>query len=393
MDVKFINVYNEYIDGETGVKTSWQELKAQGYKIPEAFFWGSENAMYSSGKGILDTIIPGYWISKYQLSEVTEYIVDYNYAVNMTNVELTNITINSDEEVTKCTYAINGEIKAELTDQSNGYTFTDVSEGKQIINVTALNENGEIIGSYTVTIELEEPARPDTSSFDQDTTFYVWWDESGNEHNETPISMEPPEKWYKYSNNIWANIVTRNNGLETYFVWIPRYEYRLNTLKERAEIKFIGTDITNENCTPSYQVPEAFWWDNNSNGIEEEGEQIPGYWITKYQLEEVSNELRIDANMQPSNNQIQIADITGSLIDIAKEDGTQIKFEYYLDGTLMKDAIGQSETENYIYKNLNEGTEYTINIILRNKVTNEYIGAITKKINTLTTSEIETNSL
>ena len=287
MDVKFINVYNEYIDAKTGIKQTWRELKEQGYKIPEAFHWGAENAQYTSGEGILDTIIPGYWITKYQLSEVSEYIVDYNYAVNMTNIELTNITINSDIEVAKYTYALNGEIKAEQTDQTKGYTFTNIEEGKQVINVTALNENGEIIGSYTVTVEIEEPAAPDISSFNQETTFYVWWDEQGKEHSDTPISEEPPEKWYKYSNNIWANIVTRNNEMETYFVWIPRYEYRLNTLKERAEIKFIGTDISNANCTPGYQVPESFWWDNNSDGIEDEGEQIPGYWITKYQLQEV----------------------------------------------------------------------------------------------------------
>lgn len=287
MDVKFINVYNEYIDGETGIKTSWEELKAQGYQIPEAFFWGSANAEYTSGEGILDTIIPGYWITKYQLSEVTGYIVDYNYAVNMTNIEITNVTVNSNIEVAKCTYAINGEIKQTLTDQTNGYTFTNIGEGKQVINVTALDINNEIIGSYTVTLELEEPAVPDTSAFNQETTFYVWWDEEGNEHSDTPISEQPPEKWYKYSNNIWANIVTRNNGLETYFVWIPRYEYRLNSLKERAEIKFIGTDVTNKNCTPGYQVPEAFWWDNNSDGVEDEEEQIPGYWITKYQLQDV----------------------------------------------------------------------------------------------------------
>lgn len=381
MDVKFINTYNQYIDPVTNNITEWKELKEQGYQIPQAFSWG-ENVPNSESANV---IIPGYWISKYQLSEVTGYIVDYEYTVNTTNVEISNVKINTTKTVAKCTYALNGEIKETLTDQTNGYTFTNVGDGKQIINVTALDELGEIIGSYTATIALEEPARPDTSSFDQDTTFYVWYDEQGNEHNETPLKNEPPEKWYKYSRGVWANIVSRNNGEETYYTWIPRYEYRLNSLKQRSEIKFVGTDVTNLNgkCTESYQVPDAFWWDNNNNGKEDDGEQLAGYWITKYQLQEVSNYTRIDANIKAGSDKIRIKEFTGSLINSISTNNTPIVVEYYLNGEKMQDAKGNSLTENYIYKNLQVNTTYTINIIVRNKETNEYIGAVTKKLTTI----------
>lgn len=351
MDIKFINVYNEYIDPVTNEKTSWKDLKADGYQIPEAFMWGSENAEYTSG------------------------------------IEIFEVKVNSNKTVAKVTYAINGVVEAEETDISIGHIFENVGEGNQVINVTALDENGEIIGSYTSTIVLKEPERPDTSAFDQDTTFYVWWDENGNEHNETPLRNEAPEKWYKYSRGNWANIVSRNNGEETYYVWIPRYEYKLNTLRQRSEIRFIGTDITNENCTSSYQVPEAFWWDNNNNGVEDEGEQLLGYWITKYQLQEASNYNRIDANMLAGSQLIRIKEITGSIINTAKTNGTELKYEYYLNGKRMEDAIGESAEENYVYKNLQENTTYTINIILRNKITDEYLGAVTKKITTITLRE------
>lgn len=382
MDVKFINTYNEYIDPITNEKTLWKDLKEQGYQIPEAFSWGANEPNSQS----INVIIPGYWISKYQLSDVNDYIVDYNYTVNMTNIEISNIKINSGKTVAKCTYAINGVIKETLTDQTNGYTFTDVADGKQVINVTALDGNNEIIGSYTVKIELEEPASPDTSSFDQDTTFYVWWDENGNEHNEVPLKMNAPANWYKYSRNTWANIVSRNNGEETYYTWIPRYEYRLNTLKQRSEIKFIGTDVRNGNgkCTEGYQVPEAFWWDNNNNGVEDEGEQLTGYWITKYQLQEGSNYNRIDANIKAGSDKIRIKEFTGSLINSINTSSIPIQIEYYLDGNKMEDDIGNSLEENYIFKNLNDNTTYTINIIVRNKETNEFIGAVTKKVTTVT---------
>ncbi len=388
MDVKFINTYNEYIDGETNQKTSWEELKKQGYQIPEAFKWGAQDTEYIVSNQLVDVIIPGYWITKYQLSELTSYIVDYASVVNMGNIEVSNVTVKSNETVPRYAYALNGIIEEEEP-LSTSHIFKNVGEGAKVINVTALNANGEIIGSYTQDLVLEEPDRPDTRSFDQSTTFYVWWDEAGNEHNETPLNKPAPENWYKYSSGRWANIVSRNNGEETYYIWIPRYEYKLNSIKQRSEIRFVGIDVNklNKNISTGYQIPEAFWWDNNGNGIEEEGEQLSGYWITKYQLSEASNHNRIDANLLAGSRLIRVKEITGSLINEAKSNNINMKFEYYLDGELMQDAIGEAENENYVFKNLNENTTYTINIILRNKDTNEFIGAVTKKIKTITPCE------
>ena len=113
------------------------------------------------------------------------------------------------------------------------------------------------------------------------------------EDGEQRISLneKAPEEWYDYTKQEWANIVTTNGGTESYFVWIPRYEYKILEDREnidktnrRIDVNFITTDITNENCTKGYQVPEAFWWDNNGNNIMDEGEQLQGYWMSKYQL-------------------------------------------------------------------------------------------------------------
>ena len=54
-----------------------------------------------------------------------------------------------------------------------------------------------------------------------------------------------------------------------------------------------------------------------------------------------------------------------------------MKIEYYLNGQKVHE--GTNVAENYIYTNLELDKTYTINIILRNADTNEYIGAITKK--------------
>ena len=122
------------------------------------------------------------------------------------------------------------------------------------INVTALNANGEIVGSMTKELELTEVNAPDLTGLDKDTTFYVYWDEEGNEHNEIPISMAPPEDWYNYSYAQWANIVTRNNGLEIYYVWIPRYQYSLDQTSQRSNIRFIQG--TGTETYAGYSIPE-----------------------------------------------------------------------------------------------------------------------------------------
>lgn len=377
MDVKFINVYNEYIDGQTGEKTSWEELEKQGYQIPEAFYWGSQFNEYALDNE-LNTIIPGYWISKYELSDLTSYIIDYAMISNLTSIEINNIKINTSQTISEYVFALDGVIYGRKSDISSGFIFENVPSGNKVVNVTGLNQKGEIVASMTKTIEVSEPNEPELSSFDPDTTFYVYWDEKGNEYNQIPISKEAPENWYNYSTATWANIVTRNNGLETYFVWIPRYEYKLNQISQRSYVKFLKGTTTQ--TTEGYKIPEAFWWDSNSDGKQEEKEQLTGYWITKYELTQEEKDVRINAEMSAGSNLIRVKDITGTLITNAQSNNINVVYEYYINGELKHK--GTSATENYIYEGLNINTTYTINIIARNANTNAYIGAVTKKITT-----------
>ena len=270
MDVKFINTYNEYIDGATGEKTSWDDLQAQGYQIPEAFSWENKNGA--------DLIIPGYWMSKYQLSTLDTYKINYNLTASVTDFKVSNFTNNVNTAATQYTYAINGKI-VNTTTTLEDYSFDNTTPDKtNVINITALNSKGQIVGSMTKELELVEVNAPDLTGFDKNTTFYVYYDSEGNEHNEIPISEDPPADWYNYSYSRWANIVTRNDGLENYLVWIPRYQYRLDQTSQRSNVKFIqgtGTEVST-----GYQIPEAFTWQKD-DGTQV---QITGYWMSKYQL-------------------------------------------------------------------------------------------------------------
>ena len=375
-DIKFINVYNEYIDSN-GVKTTWEDLKADGYKIPEAFKWEDDLGQV--------VYLDGYWITKYEVSELSKYIIDYAAIPNLTSINITGIKTNLSDTTTQIatyTYAINGEIK-NTSQNPDDYVFEGVDPGNKTINVTALNSNGEIVGSMTRSFEVSEPNKPDVTNFDPSTTFYVYWDENGKEHNEIPISKDPPDLWYNYSILRWANIVTRNDGLETYYVWIPRYKYQVNNVNQRTYVKFIkGTDT---DTSDGYKIPEAFWWDSNSNGVHDEGEELTGYWVSKYQLNAEEKDMKFNAELTATNNSIRVQDITGTVLSTTDDSGNTtavpLKYEYYLNGE--KKGEGTESTQHFEFTSLEENKEYTVNIIARNSSTDDFVGASTKKIKTI----------
>lgn len=371
IDVKFVDIDNSYKNPETDEKTDWTTLQSQGYQLPEAFSWGDDD----SNK----TPIPGYWMSKYQLSEFQKgdnYTIDYKTVATATTIKVQEISTNTDKTIAKYTYAVNGNVLHESKNPED-YTITGLAKGNKTLTVTALDSNGCIIGSMTKLYEVADVNQPDLTGFDKDTTFYVYWDENGNEHNEIPISQSAPEEWYDYGTRNWANIVTRNDGLESYYVWIPRYQYSLNQNTQTSSIKFIkGTDTKTD---AGYKIPEAFTWGDNGE------KQLTGYWMAKYQLSSEETNAKIDAQVSAGGNIIRVGDMTGTVLTTTDTGGNStpvsLKYEYYLNGNKVHD--GTSATEKYNYTGLNLNTTYTINIIARNASTNAYVGAITKKIKTI----------
>ena len=98
---------------------------------------------------------------------------------------------------------------------------------------------------------------------------------------------------YDEINKQWANAKVTIEGVESYFVWIPRYEYKITyytdenketisktpTTYGTIDIKFIKTSDT----TPTeegYIIHPAFTSDVNNGGWSEE---LPGIWVGKYE--------------------------------------------------------------------------------------------------------------
>lgn len=272
-DVKFIDTANNYKDADGNV-TTWEELQNDGYQIPDAFTFNNNRTT-------------GYWESKYTVGEGTKQTtLNYQMVMNRGVMTLKNIKLNSDitsdtnNPITKYTIALNGTIVqtidngADVKNISNKeIQLTNTIDGENVINITGLNAANEVVGSNTKEYVPAIANEPDLSGFNKNTTFYVTYDKDGNEDSSIPISQDAPDDWYEYGERRWANIVTRNNGLETYFTWIPRYEYLLDdsSSPESANVKFIhGTSTETDK---GYQIPEAFTFN---------GKQLTGYWETKY---------------------------------------------------------------------------------------------------------------
>ncbi len=148
--------------------------------------------------------------------------------------------------------------------------------------------------------------------------------------------------WYDYSNQEWANaVLVKENGTQTrayykanpgieinqadilaYYVWIPRYKYQIWTTTNSGTGKEQTIDIIFEDkksISTGTQVGEyithpAFWWDNDSDGVRDEGEELSGIWVGKFEttgsassptiLPDVSSLIRQEVSVQFTTAQL-----------------------------------------------------------------------------------------
>ena len=133
---------------------------------------------------------------------------------------------------------------------------------------------------------------PDMSGFDKNSTYIELYDASTNSFGEeikladaNLSTINNNNTWYDYSSQIWANIKTNSNGLEAWWVWIPRYAYKITENITEANIIFI--DLNNkpidkeqfgDSLPEGYVVHKAFTpsgTDGNKN--------LKGIWMSKYE--------------------------------------------------------------------------------------------------------------
>ncbi len=399
-DVKFISTDNTYQDpsikyfDEEGNRIkeaiAWSELEEQGYVIPEAFSFGEEGNKQD---------LPGFWCMKYILGESLTSsqggsVISFTRTSQKGTIVLKSVRVNESAPaviatpITKYTVSLNGYIKfivegsevANIASKEFSFDKKQLKPGDNVLNITALNTKGEMVGSYTDIYSVSTYNAPDlgkdlklkdgagnetgkTGAFNKDTTFYVTYDASGNEHSNIPISQPAPAGWYDYDSSEWANIVVRNNGAETYYTWIPRYQYQIDGINNTVTIKFIqGTDTT---VDAGYVIPEAFTFG---------GKQLTGFWSMKYMIGESSTAI-LEANVTTGANYIKIDGITGTAVAEGQ------KYNYYIDGQLKETKT--KATDVVEIGGLTTGKTYILLVEVRDS-SDSLVGTVAKQVNLIT---------
>ena len=104
----------------------------------------------------------------------------------------------------------------------------------------------------------------------------VYWDNTGKEIDVTKYNQN---SWYNYSEQKWANAKTTDGS---YWVWIPRYEYKINSNDKTINVKFIKTETITVDNDYTYIHPAFTNGTKNNFKNGEWDKEIPGFWVAKY---------------------------------------------------------------------------------------------------------------
>ena len=164
-----------------------------------------------------------------------------------------------------------------LTQAQNAKNRTEESRKDE---ENKLNQYNNIINSYansTATDGSWSDKEGVNTPVIKENMKLVKWDENQNKFVEDDTNSS-----YDYSKQEWANaeVITKdenNQDIVSYFVWIPRYEYKINTDTKTIDVKFIKIG---QEADEGYTIHPAFTSDVNNGGWREE---LPGIWVGKYE--------------------------------------------------------------------------------------------------------------
>ena len=139
------------------------------------------------------------------------------------------------------------------------------------------------------------------------------------------------ECWYNYSNKIWGNIVTKANGLESWWVWIPRYAYMLSKTDTTTDVVFITTSnrLFNGGRELGLYTPHPAF-------TLKDGTELEGIWMAKYEasIAENGNDIQDDGNLRYYKPNLKGFNIESTSIVTYNEDGAETGNKYLLKDIL-----------------------------------------------------------
>lgn len=227
-----------------------------------------------------------------------------------------------------------------ITNLETGETLTGNIDGKKGDFTTTLNGNYKVEvkattdgGQKTITKPLEVNQIPVNFSKGYGRIEVVWLGKDGKEYNIEPKPNDPDlmgmtrvkwdgtaeqnptsnNDWYDYkaktgkddnNDSLWANAKMTKNGADSYFVWIPRYAYRITYYADKDSNQITGycdgkgirevngnvkqalpnTIKTVEQEGKSYIVHPAFRNGTSNNFKNGEWDsELSGIWVAKYE--------------------------------------------------------------------------------------------------------------
>jgi len=267
-------------------------------------------------------------ISFYKKNELSDVGLSATVYMDVNSIG-TNISASSDVYwvVTRGDSSITCDSGLSSTSVVDYGTFNGVSAGDRI-TLLDRSEIKLINQSYTVWIWINSSGT-DLSSLSGETIDTNVWTEISMVAGEAPTpeldeGMIPvtisadgtvttvdknDKEWYNYANKEWANAVLVTNNSRTnyvgttnktvaesdilaYYVWIPRYKYKIWTTgvsstgqEQVIDIIFEDKDAAMSSGTTvgSYRTHPAFWWDDDSDGVVDSGEMVSGIWVGKFE--------------------------------------------------------------------------------------------------------------
>ena len=239
---------------------------------------------------------------------------------------------------------------------------------------------------------------PDLSGFNADCTYYVSYSDIDNVNtlkilNKINEVYTYTNAWYDYTAKNWANVLTINNKIMAYWVWIPRFAYNTaefteeNVLiNEEKDLEVRLVDMENQYYDEAsgtmkaleegWVVPDAFNFDGEARG---------GYWMSKYEVQEYSG----------NSGTFYITASTDTISVRASDSTNKETYTVYIDGeenVAYKGAVDSNQC-NLTKANgvaLTEGTSYLITIC-----DNDGVRQWVQSVSTLTTQDADeiTNNL
>ena len=168
--------------------------------------------------------------------------------------------------------------------------------------------------------------------------------------------------WHDYSNQKWANaVLVKESGTQTrayykanpgvvvnesdilaYYVWIPRYSYMIwetgtsaNGNNQTINIQFESTDIISTGTRVNEFITHpAFWWDSDSDGVREPGEELSGIWVGKFETTGTADSPTILPNVSSLRGQ----NVSTQFATAQKLGGTTYGVSSNVDSHMMKNS-------------------------------------------------------